>query len=168
MEINNETKVVPYESLKHCLRSDDLTICNSMIQEQFITPKDCLENIIDNKGNSPCEYKVLETKNYYMEISKTLLYCFIISPLKLQVICNDRNLVYELNETNLISYGEDCNIYKLYDSNETNGMVKNFAVDFSYCAPNFTVYDNVLQNWTYDYTLINKRNIENLNAQKLN
>lgn len=121
--------------------------------------------IIENGGETPCGYKILETKNYYMEISKTLLYCFVVEPVKLQIVCNDWNLIYKLNETNLISYGNDCEVYKISNSTGYNSLVKNFAVDFSYMAPNFTVYDNILQNWTYDYALINRRYIEGLEAQ---
>lgn len=163
--LDNVIKIFPYENLDYCLRRDNLIICNSMLLGEFNPPTGCLNRILNGKNDEPCEYKVLQTKNYYMEISNTLLYCFIVTPVKLNIICNDQNLIYKLNETNLISYGKTCEIYKVSNSSELNRLAKNITIDFSYAAPNFTVYDTLLQNWTYDYTIINKRSITTLDSQ---
>lgn len=59
----------------------------------------------------------------------------------------------------------ETNNYKVSNMSELNNFVRNITIGFSYAAPNFTVYDNLLQNWTYDYAIINKRSIETLSAQ---
>lgn len=161
LDFDGKVKIIPYEDFNHCEKLNNLTICNSMIQQSFMDPSSCLKTLIEKLEFTPCEYKNLETKNYFMELSKHSFYCSIVEPIILRINCNGVNYMRNLEESEILTYSDHCNVFSSNDSSEFS-RVKDFELDFTYKTPNFTIYDNILKDWTYNYTELNRRNIESI------
>lgn len=101
---DGSTQLVPYEEFSHCERLDNVTICNSIISDSFIKLSRCVHGLISNNDDTFCEFKSLESKNYFMGISKYSFYCSIVDPILLRISCKGVNYVRNLRKSEILSY----------------------------------------------------------------
>lgn len=159
--INNEIKIMPFRDFEDCIKLENLTICNTIVFHSIEQPDSCLRAIITNKTLNHCQTNKIPYKNYIMETSIHSAFCYIVKPIILRIACNGRNFIHKLNTSSEIIYDTKCDVYEVTNkvmSNTTD--IKTIEINFSYFKPNFSYYDKTLQNWTYDITQINKREIK--------
>lgn len=154
----NVIKIIPYDQYDKCMKIDRITVCNSMVLQSLETPSECMSSQLNGGNHRSCERKYIESKNYVMEISDNQFYCSIMEPMILRISCGDRNYIHSLNHSEILSYTEHCEVYEHGNTSLTSAK-KDIKLDFTYATPNFTIYDVMLQNWTYNHTEINRRNI---------
>lgn len=154
----NIIKIIPYEQYDKCMKISGITVCNSMVFQSLKAPSECMNSQLNSGNHRSCERKIIESKNYVMEISDKQFFCSIMEPMILRISCGDRNYIHSLNHSEVLSYTEHCEVYEHSNTSYTPAR-KDIQLDFSYAMPNFTIYDVMLQNWTYNHTEINRRNI---------
>lgn len=96
-----------------------------------------------------------------METSLNSVFCYIVTPITLKIACNGKNFIYKLNTSEEITYDTESDVFEVVNAIMSNTTeYKTIEINFSYFKPNFSYYDTILQNWTYDITSINRRNID--------
>lgn len=161
----NEIKILSQNDYGDCLKLRDLTICNTLATLSFEYADNCISTLVLNQTNDDCLFKHIAHRNYVMETSLHSVYCHILKPINLKISCFGKNFVYAINRSTEINYDEECEIFEV--TNEIIGNTTNhktIEISFTYLKPNFSIYDNILQNWTHDIVTINRRKIDLLEA----
>lgn len=164
--INDDTiKIVPFYEFENCIKLENLTICNTIALSSIEQPDDCLYAIIKEGTMNHCLVKEIAHKNYIMETSMRSVFCYIVNPVAIKIACNERNFVHKMNKSNEIIYDAECDVYEVTNTIMSNTTdLKTIEINFLYFKPNFSYYDNTLQNWTYNISQINKRDIDLLES----
>lgn len=72
---NQRVHLVTEDALRTLCKSQDNTIiCNYFLENYTEEPSNCIRNLIMNNTDVDCEYKKIQYKNYFIEISKTLIH----------------------------------------------------------------------------------------------
>lgn len=158
---NENLKILSFNAFENCLKLENLTLCNSIIINSLEQPDVCKFSLIFNDTQNNCETKEITHRNYIMETSAHSVFCHIVHPITLKISCIEKYFVYELNVSKELMYDAECDIYEVVNAIMGNNTdLKTIEINFAYFKPNFSYYDNVLQNWTYNITSINRRNID--------
>lgn len=159
--IMNETNVTILPSFDKCSNIDNLTICNSIIEDTLEPIDECTYSIIKNITNKTCKFKEIISRNYIIRISNSLIYCFIINPLQIKIICNDYDKFYNLTHSKIIDLNNNCEVYKMMNEFFENITSTNeVEIQNPFYIPEFQLYDPNSENWTVDFEIIDKGKIE--------
>lgn len=123
-----------------CKTQDRVTICNTFLDESTEKPGICLHNLLTQFSDAECTYKEIPYKNYFIRISKSYLYAFIVKPVKILKSCRGNNDVINLSESIRIFVPNECEIYKYSESFHYKGE-KTSKVDIT--PENIHMYVNL-------------------------
>lgn len=77
----------------------------------------------------------------------------------MRVSCHEKNFTYEIGESQKLNYEENCNVFKISSVESENfSEGSSIEINFEYKRPNFSMYDNILKDWKYDISEIDRRN----------
>lgn len=168
----NRTFVIESEDLKYkavtegilskCLSYGNITICSSILNDSFNELDNCLISIMSKGENFTCKTDPIKTQNYFVQLTETMLYCYVTEPLTLRVLCGDRETIFDLLTSKLIRYSEFCEVTKL--SNDTSN--ENLTVVFSEIEepifnPELYIY-NTTSEWYTNISIISKYELDYL------
>lgn len=128
----------------HCVKQDNLTACNSMILNDFKEVSPCAKQLIQSNANDFCLFRAIEYKNYILEVSRSLLYAFIVKPMNISIQCMRFEKELFLNGSRFLPIASDCAIFErtnfhLLDQKTTFISAKNaFNPKFSFKPENKT------------------------------
>lgn len=159
----NKTKYIPLSALTRCNTINTQTFCNSIIEEELREVNPCMESIIANSSNYNCKYREIPYQNYIMRLSANTIFCFIIKPIALRIVCNEKTSIHELEGNTEINFSKQCDLHRIsnefhYDSNSYSSVEINYPL----IQPNFTIYDTKYEKWISNLTIINRNNIKML------
>lgn len=98
-----------------CATQENLTVCNSLIEESIISPSHCVRNQLLFGSEDTCIHKQIRFKNYFIRISEHRIYAFIVTPVKVVKQCGDTDEVLQLIESQEISLKTECTLFKSQD-----------------------------------------------------
>lgn len=93
-----------------CMTQDDLTICNTLMEESFLSPSNCVRNLLIFKSDENCIHKPIEFQNYFIRLTEQKIYAFIVKPIELVRQCGDTERVFHLTESREISVKIGCTL----------------------------------------------------------
>lgn len=155
---NNETLIVPMDIFDKCMHLDNLTICNSVDLMLMEYPNECIQSIL-NKKTIKCEYKQIPNHNYWIQLSESSIYCFIVEPIQIKISCEDSEKIYNLTKSMEIDY-EGCNVYRMINEIQYNSTSQTtIEIIQPNLQMNLSIYDSIYGNWSYNLTEINQNQI---------
>lgn len=158
--IQNSTKVMQPNFLSHFKQTFNHTICNSILHESLTKMDNCTQSIIKGSSLPKCEFKRIENRNYFIQITPHTVFCFIVSPIQFRIICNGNEKIYNLTENVEIDFANHCDLHKilneLHYDNKTFSTVETMQ---PLLKPNFSVFNSNANNWTDNIDILNQYNI---------
>lgn len=155
----NHTGILSLEALGECKKTEKMILCDSLVEKTLGKPDSCQFSLIANTTMYECTERIIEDRNYFMIISPRAVYCHITNPLNLQVSCHENNFMYELKQSGVLHYDENCNVFDISSTRLDNSTeFITVEIDFAFKKPNFSIYDTVLRDWSYNFTEIDRRN----------
>lgn len=98
-----------------CKTQDDLTICNTFLEDYYTIAPDCLRNLIKTNSDIGCTYKEIEQQNYFIQLSREVLYFHIIYPIKMVIDCRGKVMALTMTKSGKVYTPKGCEIYKYTD-----------------------------------------------------
>lgn len=113
--------LLPDDVIKSLCKIQGKTIiCNNFLEDYTEKPSKCLENLIMHNTDVECNYKQIEHKNYFIKISDTTIFAYIVHPIKIVKNCRGKNKILELKFSHQMSLPPGCNIYKYTEISQQN------------------------------------------------
>lgn len=162
----NGNMLIRREELSQCKKWENTTLCEPFMKTTFTEPSNCALAIIYNTDCDKKYFKEIESTNYLMHISPQSIYYSVVKPMNLYIECARRELKWEIRNDGEILWEDDCEIVSLTSLRANNSQISTIEWDFSFESQNFTLYD-IDQNYTYNYTMMNKYEIELLKRIEL-
>lgn len=103
-----------------CKAQEKITICNTLLENYVEKIPTCIENLLTKQSDAECNYKEIQYRNYFIQISEIYLYAYITDPIKIVKNCRGKNQILELNESQKISLPKGCHIYKYLEKSKYN------------------------------------------------
>lgn len=154
---NSEIRFFAFNDEQFCKKAKNWTFCNTLATEIVSNDEKCLKSILDKDIISEsCKYRILEKKNYAVELSAQSTYCYVITPLSVKIDCEDSVTVHDLIKSREIFYNEECIRFRAIDYLEYNRNYLVSEVSYEFLMPNFTVFDIKSNNWSNDVEIIRK------------
>lgn len=97
---------------KYCMKQANLTACNSLILDDLEEISKCTKQLIHSNAKEYCLFEDILNKNYFLKMSDSLIYAFIIKPINILMQCLGFERKVFLNESRYIPFARDCNIFK--------------------------------------------------------
>lgn len=157
---NKITKEIPIATLAQCIKTTNLTICNSLLMEQLQEMDKCIEAHIDKKPTiALCTYKTLQEKYQIIRLTDESIFVYVIKPISLRISCGQR--VNELNITKSvkINFERECRLFKKIDNlmlHPTVVKLKSISIE-----PKFLIREN--NTWSEVKTFFDQYNVWNSN-----
>lgn len=102
-----------------CSEQDNLTICNTLLEEDVVALPNCLKNLLLLDWDRTCLYKQIAYKNYFIRISERKMFAFIVNPIQIVKQCtNENDEIFHLIKSREILLGNNCIIYKYIDTDQ--------------------------------------------------
>lgn len=157
----NKTKYIPLSTLSKCNTINSRTFCSSLVEVELRNANPCMSAIIANSSNLNCRYREIDFQNYIMRLSANTIFCFVIKPISIRIMCGDKSMIYELKKNTEINFSEQCDLYKIsnefhYDANTYSSVEINYPL----IQPNFTIFDPKYEKWTSNISIINRNSIK--------
>lgn len=105
-----------------CVSQDNCTVCNTLVEENMISPPECIQNLIKFSSDETCLYKQIELKNYFIRISNSKLYAFITKPVEIIIKCEKTEEILFLTHNQIIPYGGECTLHKYHEENQFSNL----------------------------------------------
>lgn len=161
LQNGNRANILSLDTLEGCRKTGQIILCDSLIEKTLNRPNNCQLSLINNATSYGCSSKIIENGNYFMTISPRAVYCHITNPLDLQVSCHENNFIHELRQSEVLHYDENCNVFDVSSTRMGNSTeFMSMEIDFVFKKPNFSIYDTILRDWTYNFTEIDRRNVD--------
>lgn len=103
-----------------CKSQDKTTICNNFLENYTQKPSNCIYNLIMKNTDVNCEYKQIQYQNYFIKISETIIFAYIVEPTKIVKNCKGKNKILDIKNHQQISLPSGCSIYKYSDQSSYN------------------------------------------------
>lgn len=110
---NNITKEISIGALAQCIKTANLTICNSLLMEHLNEMDKCVEaHIKEEPTIALCTYKKLKDKYQIIRLTDESIFLYIVKPISLRISCGQR--VNELNITKsmVINFERECKLFR--------------------------------------------------------
>lgn len=155
---NDVHKIIDKQHIDKCKRAMNITLCDAYIKSTLTEPIDCELSLIYNSNCELTEHKIIHNENYLMYTSATSLYVSTLKPMNLYISCIDSITEYNITNDTEITFSEDCDIFTI---NTTQILLNSTSIeiDLTWQSPNFTLHDKNMNNYTYNYTIIDKYDI---------
>lgn len=122
----NDSKILlfPNENTKNalCKSQDGLTICNSFLEDYHINTPICLHNLLKNISDVECTYKEIPKQNYFIKLTKGILFAHLIYPIKLVRSCRGDVISTTLTNSGKVYFSTDCELYKYKEKINYGGI----------------------------------------------
>lgn len=142
----NDTSIFPTHSLNKCKNSNEITICNAILQENIHKLDNCTIALISKSSDINCLFKEITPKNYIIHISNNDIYFHIHSPMALKLSCKDHSKKFNLTTSNHIKFNNLCTITKSINDTipKSNSYIES---DPKFQAPKFSTFDNISKDY---------------------
>lgn len=98
-----------------CKRQDELTICNTFLEDYYVNASECLHNLLKNNSDIGCRYKEIAQQNYFVQLSHDVLYFHLTYPIKMVMNCRGKVLAMTMTKSGKVYTPKGCEIYKYTD-----------------------------------------------------
>lgn len=178
MTIKNETKLIKWDSkyilgytnltirtvtpelLSDCQKSGNLTICNSIYEQNFDKPDNCTLSILSNIHETECEKSKMSNENYFIEINDRSMYCHINEPVQLRLICIESEDILNLTESQIIQYSDNCDVTKMSnDSQIDENQAIYLKMEQIFVKPDLYIYNSSID-WYTNITILSKYELQ--------
>lgn len=105
--------------LSLCTTQYNLTICSTLMEENVVSPTKCIQNLLLSNLDDNCFYKQIQMKNYFIWISESKIFAYIVQPIDIVKQCdNTEDEVLLLTQSQEISLNNECTVYKLHHKDQ--------------------------------------------------
>lgn len=161
-------RVMLPQILNHCKQLFNHTICDSNLHDTLHDMDECMSSIVlNNKLSSHCKFKRMEKRNYFVQLTPKIVFCFIYEPIQFRINCNEQEKIYNLTKNIEIDFSDQCDLHKvlneLHYDKKTFSTIETTQLHFK---PKFSIYDEKLKNWTSNVDFFNQ--YENTLSKLLN
>lgn len=166
----NNIRILPEDVLKQCIRLNDTFLCNSMLNDNFYDPDECIASYISKSKNISelCQYIEIKSQNYFIQLSDSMLFCYIIRPMSIEIMCEDSMEIHHLtNDTEI--HMPECEIYKISsDHHHIGNTTIIFTPEsvFPSISPEFTIVDLNDSNYFTNFSLMDRHKIQLIKLEK--
>lgn len=144
---NEEIYIIPKTALENCILFPNMTICNSMVKRMFTDPTLCVSQLLYHENDDNCTTHEIVKKNHFIKISNKSLYCYIVEPITLRLLCADESILFNMTHSEIISYSEFCEFGEY--SNDTHDVMTLYSEETEIdMIPEIHVYNETSQWFT--------------------
>lgn len=155
---NNLSFEIRPKTFSKCLNAQNITLCNTMHIPELNTLDKCTNSLQKNETERECVFNTIANENQFIKIGPNSLYCFIIKPTQLKITCSEKEKIYNLTESKIISYREQCETYIIIDKKYNETFVKQITIDNHPIQPDFSIFNTKKNNWSHNIQIINPYN----------
>lgn len=148
------------DTLSKCIKTINLTICNTMLLEHLRPLTKCIDAQMSNKSiQTFCSYKKLEEKYQMIRLTEQSIYLYVTKPIPVRITCGPKINEINVTKTMEINFEKQCKVFRRIHSYTSNSSIVHIKT--SYLEPMFSVYEN--KTWLDVKTFLDQYNIWNLN-----
>lgn len=155
-----EVLILPSSIFDDCCSFMDLTICNSWLYDAFETPNNCVKSLLLENNDRFCAHKTIEHKNYLIRTSDKSIYAYIVEPLLFKISCAGKNKIIEVKKSELITFPEECEIFKHTDSTISNTSLMSVEVDTPFFRFEVKTFNSTEEKWHTNIDIIEKDDLK--------
>lgn len=155
--VSNERDIyeISPENLTKCTNIRNITICNSLIEHVFRKPDECMSSYMKNKSVECCKIMEVEHKNQIIEISKTSIFIYLVSPIEIKIINGGIEKLIEMRESDVINFSEGSEIIVCTNRSRKTSITQKI-LNFTTLSYNFYIDNFDESKWQLKSLILSK------------
>lgn len=146
--------------LDGCVQRYNLSVCSTTSLESLSHPIKCIKNFKYENSLNCSNTRVIESRNYLMETSKTSTYCYIVKPILLRLQCFEKEEIFNLTESREILYESQCKMYRSSRLKKSKNAFSILVPTYEIAIPKFTALNPNLTIFSESIEILNKQKIK--------